>query len=169
MFDFSWGELLVVGAVALIAIGPKELPGVLRTVGQWMTKMRRLAAEFQGQFHEAIREAEMADLKKEVDEMTDKAKSYAHFDPLGDIQKDIDSTFSDKPAEPATAIEPVEPATAIEPAVPVAEASAPAGDDHATPAIAPEPALPATAAPAPESAVPELRHDAMPDAGAKPA
>ena len=112
MFDFSWGELLVVGAVALIAIGPKELPGVLRTVGQWMTKMRRLAAEFQGQFHEAIREAEMADLKKEVDEMTDTAKSYTNFDPLGDIQKDIDSTFADKPSEPGAATEPVQPATA---------------------------------------------------------
>jgi len=158
MFDFSWGELLVVGAVALIAIGPKELPGVLRTVGQWMTKMRRLAAEFQGQFHEAIREAEMADLKKEVDEMTDTAKSYANFDPLGDIQKDIDSTFADKPAEPSAV---------TEPSAPVAEASAPAGDEHAPPAVAPEPAPPAAAKP--ESALPELRHDALPDAGAKPA
>jgi sec-independent protein translocase protein TatB len=154
MFDFSWGELLVVGAVALIAIGPKELPGVLRTVGQWMTKMRRLAAEFQGQFHEAIREAEMADLKKEVDEMTDKAKSYAHFDPLGDIQKDIDSTFSDKPAEPVTAGERTAPL-----------ADAPAGDAQAP--SGPEPAPQAAAKP--ESALPELRDDALPDAGAKPA
>jgi sec-independent protein translocase protein TatB len=95
MFDFSWGELLVVGVVALIAIGPKELPGVLRAVGQWTTKLRRMAAEFQGQFHEAIREAEMADLKKEVEEMTEKAKDYAHFDPIGDIQKDIESTLVD--------------------------------------------------------------------------
>jgi sec-independent protein translocase protein TatB len=157
MFDFSWGELLVVGAVALIAIGPKELPGVLRTVGQWMTKMRRLAAEFQGQFHEAIREAEMADLKKEVDEMTDKAKSYTNFDPLGDIQKDIESTFADKPAEPvATA----ESSASVEPSAPVAEAAA--SNEHATPEPAPQAAKP-------ESALPELRHDALPDAGAKPA
>jgi sec-independent protein translocase protein TatB len=161
MFDFSWGELLVVGVVALIAIGPKELPGVLRTVGQWMTKMRRLAAEFQGQFHEAIREAEMADLKKEVDEMTDKAKSYAHFDPLGDIQKDIENTIADKPAELAAA---TESSANVEPPAPVADA---AGDEHATPAVTPEPAPPAAAKP--ESAVPELRHDAFPDAGAKPA
>ena len=60
---------------------------MLRTVGQWMTKLRRMASEFQGQFQEAIREAEMADLKKEVDEMTEKAKSYTNFDPLGDIQQ----------------------------------------------------------------------------------
>ena len=64
MFDIGWSELLVIGVVALIAIGPKELPGVLRTVGQWMGKIRRMASEFQGQFHEAMREAEMADLKK---------------------------------------------------------------------------------------------------------
>lgn len=60
---------MVIGVVALIAIGPKELPGVLRTVGQWMGKARRLATEFQGQFQEAMREAEMADLKKSFDEV----------------------------------------------------------------------------------------------------
>jgi len=154
MLDFSWGELLVVGAVALIAIGPKELPGVLRTVGQWMTKMRRLASEFQGQFHEAIREAEMADLKKEVDEMTAKAQSYTNFDPIGDIQKDIDSTLADKPAEPSPAGGPA-----------VAAAEPPSGDPSGS-AVAPE-SPPAAAKP--DSAVPELRHDSLPDAGAKPA
>ena len=74
MFDIGWSELVVIGVVALIAIGPKELPGVLRTVGQWMGKIRRMASEFQGQFQEAMREAEMADLKKQVDEMTNAAK-----------------------------------------------------------------------------------------------
>ena len=69
MFDIGWSELLVIGVVALIAIGPKELPGVLRMVGQWMGKARRMASEFQGQFQEAMREAEMADLKKSFDEV----------------------------------------------------------------------------------------------------
>jgi sec-independent protein translocase protein TatB len=64
MFDIGWGELVVIGIVALIAIGPKELPTVLRTLGQYMGKVRRMANEFQGQFQEAMREAEMADLKK---------------------------------------------------------------------------------------------------------
>jgi sec-independent protein translocase protein TatB len=50
MFDIGWGELLVIGVVALVAIGPKELPGVLRTVGQWTGKLRRMATEFQNQF-----------------------------------------------------------------------------------------------------------------------
>jgi sec-independent protein translocase protein TatB len=78
MFDFSWGELLLIGAVALIVIGPKELPAVLRAVGQWTTKIRRMAGEFQSQFQEAMREAEMADLKKEVD-----AAMSVGSDPLG--------------------------------------------------------------------------------------
>ena len=55
MFNLGWGEILLIGIVALIAIGPKELPGVLRTVGQALAKVRRMANEFQGQFQEALR------------------------------------------------------------------------------------------------------------------
>jgi len=73
VFDLSWGHFLAVAVVALIVIGPKELPGVLRTIGQWTTKIRRMAAEFQGQFQEALREAEMADLRKEIDTIHDTA------------------------------------------------------------------------------------------------
>jgi sec-independent protein translocase protein TatB len=69
MFDIGGGELVVIGIVALIAIGPKELPTVLRTVGRYMGKIRRMSSEFQGQFQEAMREAEMADLKKHADDL----------------------------------------------------------------------------------------------------
>ena len=79
MFDIGWSELLLIGIVALIAIGPKELPGALRTLGQWMGKLRRMASEFQGQFQEAMREAEMADLKKQVDEMTSAGAELRQF------------------------------------------------------------------------------------------
>src|ERR1700733_518639 len=87
MFDIGWSEFVVIGVVALIVIGPKELPSVLRTVGQWTTKIRRMAGEFQSQFQEAMREAEMADLKKEVDNLNDAAKGFStslatHLDPL---------------------------------------------------------------------------------------
>ena len=92
MFDIGWSELLLCAVVALVVIGPKELPGALRTLGQWTAKLRRMAAEFQGQFHEAMREAEMADLKKQVDEMTSQAQSYANFDPIGDVRREIEST-----------------------------------------------------------------------------
>src|ERR1700682_3478562 len=83
MFDFSVGELVVIGVVALIVIGPKELPAVLRAIGQWTTKIRRMASEFQSQFQEAMREAEMADLKNEGDTHTNTVKSVpSDFDPL---------------------------------------------------------------------------------------
>ncbi|HEY3793530.1 MAG TPA: Sec-independent protein translocase protein TatB, partial [Bradyrhizobium sp.] len=59
MFDISWSEFLLIGVVALIVIGPKELPGVLRTLGQYTRKVRGMAADFQNQFQEAMREAEM--------------------------------------------------------------------------------------------------------------
>ena len=80
---FDWNEIVLIGVVALIVIGPKELPGVLRMVGQWMGKARKMAAEFQSQFQEAMREAEMADLKKQVDEVSHAAKVVSSdFDPL---------------------------------------------------------------------------------------
>src|SRR5690348_3143133 len=113
MFDIGWGELLLIGIVALVAIGPKELPGVLRAVGQWTAKLRRMASEFQNQFHEAMREAEMADLKKQVDEVTSQAQSYAKFDPVGDIRREFESAqrqIDRAIAEPAAASEAPPPA-----------------------------------------------------------
>ena len=98
MFDIGWGELVVIGVVALIAIGPKELPGVLRTVGQAMTKLRRMAAEFQGQFQEAMREAEMADLKKEVDNIKDTAAGFTNFNAMEEAKKEVEKSFEDKSA-----------------------------------------------------------------------
>ena len=91
MFDIGWGELLLIGIVALIVIGPKELPGALRSLGHWVTKIRRMAGEFQNQFQEAMREAELADLKKEVDDMTSQASQMAHFDPLEGVRKDVEA------------------------------------------------------------------------------
>jgi len=117
MFDIGWGELVVIGVVALIAIGPKELPGVLRTAGQWMGKIRRMASEFQDQFREAMREAEMADLKKQVDEMTSTATSYTNFDPIGSVRREVENLIKDEPvksSEPAVAPE----TAASEPSIP---------------------------------------------------
>jgi sec-independent protein translocase protein TatB len=112
MFDIGWSELVLIGVVALIAIGPKELPGVLRMVGQWMGKARRMAAEFQSQFQEAMREAEMADLKKSFDEVKDAASGFTGNNLMTSLQKDVSSALNiediDKPAEPPAtpAIEP---------------------------------------------------------------
>ena len=101
MFNFGWGEIVLIGIVALIAIGPKELPTVLRSVGQMMAKVRRMAAEFQGQFQEALREAEIADLKKQAEDLTstvkDKVTDFTKFDPLAETKSDIEKAF-DAPA-----------------------------------------------------------------------
>jgi sec-independent protein translocase protein TatB len=88
MFDISWTEFLLIGVVALIVIGPKELPAVMRSLGQWTRKVRSLAADFQNQFNEAMREAEMADLKKQVDDMAAGVKEY---DPLKDVRADVEA------------------------------------------------------------------------------
>ena len=102
MFDIGWSELVVIAVVALIAIGPKELPGVLRMVGQWMGKARKMAGEFQGQFQEAMREAEMADLKKSFDEVKDVATGLSPANVMTSLQKDVSDALQigdiDKPA-----------------------------------------------------------------------
>src|SRR5580698_7041295 len=102
MFDIGWSELVVIAVVALIAIGPKELPGVLRMVGQWMGKARKMAAEFQGQFQEAMREAEMADLKKSFDEVKEAASGFGAGGLMTSLQKDVGNALRiddiDKPA-----------------------------------------------------------------------
>jgi sec-independent protein translocase protein TatB len=132
MFDIGWSELVVIAVVALIAIGPKELPGVLRMVGQWMGKARKMAAEFQGQFQEAMREAEMADLKKSFDEIKDAASGLAGGNVMTSLQKNVSDALDisdiDKPATsaeaPATSSEaPVTPA--IEPPAISTEAPTP--------------------------------------------
>ncbi|MBN8981968.1 MAG: twin-arginine translocase subunit TatB [Rhizobiales bacterium] len=88
MFDIGWSELVVIAVVALIAIGPKELPGVLRMIGQWMGKARRMASEFQGQFNEAMREAEMADIKKTFDDASSMAKDLSPTNLLSNLAGD---------------------------------------------------------------------------------
>jgi sec-independent protein translocase protein TatB len=103
MFDIGWSEFAVIAVVALIAIGPKELPGVLRMVGQWVAKARKMAGEFQGQFQEAMREAEMADLKKSFDEVREAASGLAGgnvLTSLTSLQNDVSSALGvdDKPA-----------------------------------------------------------------------
>jgi sec-independent protein translocase protein TatB len=118
MFDIGWSELVVIAVVALIAIGPKELPGVLRMVGQWMGKARRMASEFQGQFQEAMREAEMAELKKTFDEVKDAATGIGSDNIMTSLQKDVGEALKidniETPVTPTTP-EPPTPATFVEP------------------------------------------------------
>ncbi len=144
MFNFGWGELVVIGMVALIAIGPKELPTVLRTLGQWIGKVRRMANEFQGQFQEALREAEFADLKKHADDLSSAVDEFSNIDPLADAQKDVERAFEEAPA-----------ADTAPAATPPADAANPA------PAALPEP-LPEIAVPPPEPPVTVAHEDLVP-------
>ncbi|WP_315832869.1 Sec-independent protein translocase protein TatB [Bradyrhizobium prioriisuperbiae] len=115
MFDIGWSEMVVIGVVALIAIGPKELPGVLRMVGQWIGKARRMASDFQGQFNEAMREAEMADLKKSFDDVADAAKGFSSGNILSSVTKDVEDALKiDQPVMTPTTPEPPTPQTFIE-------------------------------------------------------
>ncbi|AXS40534.1 Sec-independent protein translocase protein TatB [Breoghania sp. L-A4] len=87
MFDIGWTELLVVATVAIVVVGPKDLPRMLRTFGQTVGKLRRMAGEFQSTFNDAIRDVEK---QADIDEMRKAADKAANFDPLGDIKKSFD-------------------------------------------------------------------------------
>jgi sec-independent protein translocase protein TatB len=167
MFDIGWSEFAVIAVVALIAIGPKELPGVLRTVGQWMGKARKMAAEFQGQFQEAMREAEMADLKKSFDEVKEAATGFTGGNLMTSLEKDVGNALRiddlDKPAAAAAttpALDP--PVVPTTPEAPTAETFTEA-DAHAAAAqpLAIVQEVPAQAAPqGADAAPPEALKDA---------
>src|SRR5215475_5822063 len=114
MFDISWTEFLLIGVVALIFIGPKELPAVMRSLGQWTRKVRSMAADFQGQFQEAMREAEMADLKKQVDDLAHDVKNY---DPLKEARAEVEAAGRDIKASLEETPEAATPAEATTSAV----------------------------------------------------
>jgi sec-independent protein translocase protein TatB len=166
MFDISWTEFLLIGVVALIVIGPKELPAVMRTMGQWTRKVRSMAADFQGQFQEAMREAEMADLKKQVDDVAHDIKSY---DPLKDVRadveaagRDIQSSLQQPLMTSTTADDAAQPTTIL----PIAEAAAELGETDVMAAAAGPVALEAVEKsefepPAPEAVVDSREKDAV--------
>ena len=115
MFDLDISKMIIVGIVALAVIPPKDLPRVMRTVGQTVGKMRRMAAEFQGQFMEAMREVEReADLdsvKKEFQAISDQAKIDTSFDPVGMVRDDIAKAAGEGAAETPAAAELAKPET----------------------------------------------------------
>jgi sec-independent protein translocase protein TatB len=147
MFDIGWSEFVVIGVVALIVIGPKELPAVLRTIGQWTTKIRRMAGEFQSQFQEAMREAEMADLKKSVDELSDATKGITadpfdfsestKWEPKTDTATTAGEAASEATSAPAATAETpgtTEPAGTAEPPAATDAAASAAPESRAHPA-----------------------------------
>jgi len=120
MLDMSWGEIMVIGAVALIVIGPKDLPKALRTVGQMTSKVRRMAAEFQGQFNEAMREAELDEVKKQLQSVNESVPSLnTNFNPIQTIRDELKTSIE---APVATSEKAPEPESAPEVAPEIAQA-----------------------------------------------
>ncbi len=92
MLDIGWAEMAVIALIALVVIGPKDLPKVMRTIGLWVRKARSVSREFQSSIDEMIRDAELDDAKKaiqstrnlSVDRMLDET-----IDPTGDLKKEV--------------------------------------------------------------------------------
>ena len=119
MFDLGWGELLVVGAVALVVLGPKELPNALRTITNLTKSARRLAGEFQSGINEIVREAELEDARKAAQSITKGSISKAiekAVDPTGEMKSSVSSLEKDVKqikAEPISPVGPIPPAPSM--------------------------------------------------------
>lgn len=96
MFDVGWSELVVIGVVSLVVIGPKELPGVIRNVGRAVAKLRTMAGDFRNQFDDAMREAELSDVQKTFTDAKDMASSavQAATNPIGAIKDEFVSSVA---------------------------------------------------------------------------
>jgi sec-independent protein translocase protein TatB len=130
MFDIAWSEMVVIGAVALIAIGPKDLPKALRAVGAMTAKARRMAAEFQDHFREAMREAELESVRQEVANINQDLSAAT-----SGLQSEFNSIGSQLPSASEPVVQPA-------PELPKADTALPG-------------ALPAPAAASPEAGSPE--------------
>ena len=120
MFEIGWTELVLIAVVAIVVIGPKDLPRAMRVVGQWSARMKRMARDFQGQFNEALKEAELDGIQKDL-------QGLSKIDPIGRVRKEFASIEADvkknlsppSPSVPATpAVASVPPIPPVPPAVP---------------------------------------------------
>ncbi|MFA6157947.1 Sec-independent protein translocase protein TatB [Mesorhizobium sp.] len=110
MFEVGWTEMLVIAIVMIVVVGPKDLPNMLRTFGRTTAKLRAMAADFQKQFNEALKEAELDDVKKSVDELrglNPTAEIRKQLNPFekaaADVRSGVDAVMKPKPAaDPAT-------------------------------------------------------------------
>ncbi|MCC7280802.1 MAG: twin-arginine translocase subunit TatB [Acetobacteraceae bacterium] len=188
MFDLAWSEIALIGVVALIVIGPKDLPGAIRGVAQMLGKARRMAGEFQTHVDEMVREAKLDEVKREIDQFRSNIQNEVYkatqvdelkrdiVDPLKDTVRDLERPL-DQPAAatqsaPAAAT-PADgtPAPAPQAAPVAAEATlADAGPPPPAPAAEPPAAGPLAAGPAmPASPASPAATPAAPAAPAAPA
>lgn len=159
MLDLGWSELLIIGIVALIVVGPKDLPRMLRTLGQYAAKAKSVAREFQRSMDEAARQAdidELREVKKDLDKDVSGMREQQYK-----MQREMSQSFMDKPEakgqKPKAGAEDAADAPAPRPAEKPAAAPSPES--------APEPAQ--TPAPAADEAGPEPRPEPRKASGAK--
>ena len=145
MFDLSWGEMGIIAVVALVVLGPKELPNALRTMSALMKNARKLAGEFQSGVNEIIREADLEDARKKLSEVQSLSKNQIQsaiekaVDPTGEVKSAL--TMEDDPTSPAaTEVKAVEVKPVVEPAATITGAEA--GEDAAVEIAAAQPVLP---------------------------
>ncbi|MCP1335977.1 Sec-independent protein translocase protein TatB [Futiania mangrovi] len=129
MLDLGWSELLVIAVVAIIVVGPKDLPRLMRSVGQWIRKAKRMASEFQQGIEDMVRDEELTSIRKDVEQMT-------RMDP---------TSGSSAPKPKAVAATPAADADEKAPAAKAA-AEQPVGETAAVPAAAEQGEKPAPAA-----------------------
>jgi sec-independent protein translocase protein TatB len=101
MFDIGWSELLVIAVVAIIVVGPKDLPRMMRTFGAYAGKLRRMAGDFQRQFEDAMREAEIEEVRKAMHSVRDDLSAPVVDKKLMLPNPSPASTPDIKPAAPA--------------------------------------------------------------------
>ncbi|MER8624360.1 Sec-independent protein translocase protein TatB [Mesorhizobium sp. M1143] len=119
MFEVGWTEMLVIAIVMIVVVGPKDLPNMLRTFGRTTAKLRAMASDFQKQFNEALKEAELDDVKKSVD-------TLRGLNPAAEIRKQL-NPFEQAAAEVRSGVDAVmKPKPAVDPSTPAAETPHPA-------------------------------------------
>jgi sec-independent protein translocase protein TatB len=133
MLDFSWSHILILLIVALVVVGPKDLPRLMRIVGQWMAKARRMADEFRKSFDDMARQSELDELRKEIE-------SLRADRPLAGIEQDLHQSIlpDDMKSGPATPID-IESAPPEIRAEPAASETEPAGEPIAADGFKPSP------------------------------
>lgn len=94
MFDIGWTEILIIAVVAIIIVGPKDLPRMLRSLGRYAGQLKRTAGQFRSQFDDAIRESELDELRNSLKDVTDNPVNQIR-DTMSDSMKPLEETASD--------------------------------------------------------------------------
>ncbi|TBW37994.1 twin-arginine translocase subunit TatB [Siculibacillus lacustris] len=117
MLDIGWSEILIIAVVALIVVGPKELPQLLRVAGQWAARARRMAGEFQSQMNEAIREAELDDVRKSVQDLRALSPKALLAEQIGSVTESLAKVERETNAELARLDAGIAPTPPAEPEI----------------------------------------------------